>query len=183
MAAELLLDCGAHAALINHTARTWLLARAWADQHRIRHDAECLAVAALLHDLGLCPARSGRRGPFTWAGADAAREILIRGGCEVLAPPAARAIELHMRPWPTWSAGAEAGLLHVAAWMDITRARSWRLPRDQRTDIARAWPRAGIDWRFPFWLASSVGSLQSVTGLLAARETTNRGAAPDGTNT
>jgi hypothetical protein len=39
--------------LFNHSMRSWLFAVAIAEQRTVAHDAEVLAVATLLHDLGL----------------------------------------------------------------------------------------------------------------------------------
>ena len=39
--------------LFNHSMRSWLFAVSIAEQRKVEHDAEVLAVATLLHDLGL----------------------------------------------------------------------------------------------------------------------------------
>ena len=45
--------------LFNHVMRSWLFAVIIAEQRKVAHDAEVLAVATLLHDLGLAKAFSG----------------------------------------------------------------------------------------------------------------------------
>jgi hypothetical protein len=45
--------------LFNHVMRSWLFATSIAQQGKVEHDAEVLAVATLLHDLGLAKAFAG----------------------------------------------------------------------------------------------------------------------------
>src|ERR1043165_6905861 len=45
--------------LFNHVMRSWLFAATLAQQGRVEHDGEVLAVATLLHDLGLSPEFDG----------------------------------------------------------------------------------------------------------------------------
>lgn len=65
--------------LFNHSMRSWLFAEAVAQLKNASHDPEVLAVATLLHDLGLMPAF---RGPlrFEVEGANAAREFARKQG-------------------------------------------------------------------------------------------------------
>lgn len=65
--------------LFNHSMRSWLFAEAMAQARNSSHDPEVLAVATLLHDLGLMPAF---RGPlrFEVEGANAAREFARKQG-------------------------------------------------------------------------------------------------------
>lgn len=58
--------------LFNHVMRSWLFAVAITQQKRTPHDAEVLAVATVLHDLGLAKAFSGPL-RFEVEGANAAR--------------------------------------------------------------------------------------------------------------
>lgn len=60
--------------LFNHAMRSWLFAASVAQQHATAHDAEVLAVATLLHDLGLEKAFSGPL-RFEVEGANAARRF------------------------------------------------------------------------------------------------------------
>lgn len=60
--------------LFNHVMRSWLFAVAIAQQTRSVHDPEVLAVATLLHDLGLAKAFAGPL-RFEVEGANAAREF------------------------------------------------------------------------------------------------------------
>lgn len=65
--------------LFNHSMRSWLFAEAIAQSQHATHDPEVLAVATLLHDLGLMPAF---RGPlrFEVEGANVAREFARQQG-------------------------------------------------------------------------------------------------------
>src|SRR5688572_12703328 len=58
--------------LFNHAVRSWLFAVRLGQLEGTDHDAEVVAVSALLHDLGLTDGSTGRR-RFEIEGADAAR--------------------------------------------------------------------------------------------------------------
>src|SRR5215472_17384680 len=60
--------------LFNHVMRSWLFAVRIAEQGKVAHDAEVLAVATLLHDLGLAKAFAGPL-RFEVEGANAARRF------------------------------------------------------------------------------------------------------------
>src|SRR5215469_455977 len=60
--------------LFNHVMRSWLFAVCISEQRKIAHDAEVLAVATLLHDLGLGSEFSGPL-RFEIEGANAARKF------------------------------------------------------------------------------------------------------------
>jgi hypothetical protein len=60
--------------LFNHVMRSWLFAVSIAEQRKVEHDAEVLAVATLLHDLGLAKSFNGPL-RFEVEGANAARRF------------------------------------------------------------------------------------------------------------
>jgi hypothetical protein len=60
--------------LFNHVIRSWLFAVSIAEQRKVEHDAEVLAVATLLHDLGLAKSFNGPL-RFEVEGANAARRF------------------------------------------------------------------------------------------------------------
>ena len=60
--------------LFNHVMRSWLFAVSIAEQRNVAHDGEVLAVATLLHDLGLAKAFDGPL-RFEVEGASAARRF------------------------------------------------------------------------------------------------------------
>lgn len=65
--------------LLNHVMRSWLFAAALAQLKQAAHDAEVLAVATLLHDLGLAAAFNGPL-RFEIEGANAARAFVQNQG-------------------------------------------------------------------------------------------------------
>lgn len=68
--------------LFNHVMRSWLFGVAIAQQQDSPHDPEVLAVATLLHDLGLANAFDGPL-RFEVEGANAARGISASASCRV----------------------------------------------------------------------------------------------------
>jgi HD domain len=67
--------------LFNHVMRSWLFAATLAQQGRVEHDAEVLALATLLHDLGLSPEFDGPL-RFEVETANAARNFAQRAGLD-----------------------------------------------------------------------------------------------------
>jgi hypothetical protein len=67
--------------LFNHVMRSWLFAVSLAQRKRSEHDGEVLAVATLLHDLGLAEAFSGPL-RFEVEGANAARSFARSEGID-----------------------------------------------------------------------------------------------------
>jgi hypothetical protein len=65
--------------LFNHVMRSWLFAEALAQQNHQVHDGEVLAVATLLHDLGLSESFSGTQ-RFEVESANSARNFARREG-------------------------------------------------------------------------------------------------------
>jgi hypothetical protein len=92
--------------LFNHVMRSWLFAESLAQLNRVEHDAEVLAVATLLHDLGLSPEFDGplrfevetanaARRFAEGAGFDARRSQLIWDGAALNSTPS---IALYKEP-------------------------------------------------------------------------------------
>ena len=69
--------------LFNHVMRSWLFAVIVAQQNQSAHDAEILAVATILHDLGLAKAFHGPL-RFEVEGANAARAFARNEGIDEL---------------------------------------------------------------------------------------------------
>jgi hypothetical protein len=67
--------------LFNHVMRSWLFAESLAQRDRIEHDAEVVAIATLLHDLGLSPEFDGPL-RFEVETANAARIFAQRAGLD-----------------------------------------------------------------------------------------------------
>jgi hypothetical protein len=66
--------------LFNHVMRSWLFAVTLAQLKQTAHDGEVLAVASILHDLGLSEAFNGPL-RFEVEGANAARAFARKEGC------------------------------------------------------------------------------------------------------
>ena len=67
--------------LFNHAVRSWLFAARLGQLQGITHDAEVVAVSALLHDIGLTNSFTGQR-RFEIEGADAARAFAQEQGLD-----------------------------------------------------------------------------------------------------
>lgn len=67
--------------LFNHAMRSWLFAACIAEQKKVVHDAEVLAVATLLHDVGLTKGFGGSL-RFEVEGANAARKFARAAGVD-----------------------------------------------------------------------------------------------------
>ena len=67
--------------LFNHVMRSWLFAEVLAQQGRVEHDGEVLALSTLLHDLGLSPEFDGPL-RFEVQTANAARCFAQRAGLD-----------------------------------------------------------------------------------------------------
>lgn len=66
--------------IFNHCMRTFLFAELIAKANSIRHDAELVYVASILHDTGMSPRHMSDAAPFEVDGADVARSLLLRHG-------------------------------------------------------------------------------------------------------
>lgn len=154
-------------ALWNHTLRTHLLAVGYAERFGRHRDPEQLALACLFHDLGLALPHRDPSHAFTFAGSRALREFLEARGWEPRRiEPAMQAIDFHMQLRPRWDLGESAGLLQVAAWMDVTGLRGWLLP-EVVGEARRRFDRSGFVPRFNARLLRELASPRRAFGLLA----------------
>lgn len=152
--------------LWNHTLRTHLLAVGWAERFDLRFEPEQLALACLFHDLGMVPPWRDPAHAFTFAGSHALRDFLEERGWEPRRIEAAmRAIDFHMQLRPRWDLGGTAGLLQVAAWMDVTGLRSRRLPAVVK-EARRRFDRSGFFLRFNACVLRELASPRRALGLL-----------------
>jgi hypothetical protein len=155
--------------LASHSERAFLLGRAYASHERIDFDEEALYVAALFHDIGLTETHLDTSQAFL----ETSSRVLSRflDGRHVTPERASvmtEAIELHMRPWPSWSKGPVVALLHIGAWMDATGLRRSTVADDARL-IAAQRPRDGFDGHFRSSVIKSIGSVRSCVGLMLPR--------------
>jgi hypothetical protein len=134
--------------LFNHVMRSWLFAVSIADQGKVAHDAEVLAVATLLHDLGLANAFSGPL-RFEVEGANAARRFAQGEGLD------------ERRSQLIWDGVALNSTLSLALYKEVEVALctggialdwgGWgyeSLPESQVAQIVAAFPRLEMKQRF-----------------------------------
>ena len=151
---------------MNHSIRSYLLGKAYAENKQIRFDDEGLCVAALFHDLGLCPAYRDRSRAFPHGASRALRAFLRKHECdEARIASFSDAVDFHFGLFPRWADDPVVGLLHVGAWMDVTRRKRWTVTEKAR-EVTRAYPRIGFDRRFALDVLRSIGGARSCVGLL-----------------
>lgn len=130
--------------LFDHAMRSWLFAIALARTRGTSHDAEVLAVASLLHDLGLSGPLTGSM-RFEVDGANAARSLASGSGMsrrraqlvwDCVALSSTPSIGLYKEP--------EVALCTAGIWMDLTGAGRAELAPSQITSIVDAYPRLAM---------------------------------------
>lgn len=134
--------------LFNHVMRSWLFAAALAEEHKTAHDAEVLAIATILHDLGLA---ERFRGPlrFEVEGANAAREFALDYGVDDeraqliwdgVALNSTPSIALHKQP--------EVALCTAGTSIDWSGQGLDALGQERTAAILDAFPRLDMKQRF-----------------------------------
>jgi hypothetical protein len=143
---ESLVDEASPPWLAAHCRRTFVFACLLAARDGARFDAEILALASLLHDLGITPAAAPPPGTcFAIAGAEVAREKLVRAGYDAgRADVVADAIALHLELVVHARHGAEARLLRAATALDIVGQGAWALSPELRAAVVDRHPRAAL---------------------------------------
>src|SRR5271167_3242476 len=120
--------------LFNHVMRSWLFGIVLAESAVIAPDAELLAVAAILHDLGLTERYNGED-RFEVDGANAARAFLKDRGIstqqtqvvwDAIALHTTRSIALHKE--------SEVAMTHSGIAVDVIGVRLDRIPQDKRSE-------------------------------------------------
>jgi hypothetical protein len=134
--------------LFNHVMRSWLFAESLAQLNHVEHDAEVLALATLLHDLGLSPAFDGplrfevetanaARNFAQRAGFDARRAQLVWDGAALNSTPS---IALHKE--------TEVRLCTLGIGLDWGGWGSESLTKQQLDAIVDAFPRLQMKQQF-----------------------------------
>src|SRR5271169_96016 len=119
--------------LFNHVMRSWLFGIVLAESAAIAPNAELLAVAAILHDLGLIERYKGEN-RFEVDGANAAREFLKERGISAQQTQLVwDAIALHKEP--------EVVMTHSGIAVDVLGAGLDRISRENQQAILTAFPR------------------------------------------
>jgi len=134
--------------LFNHVMRSWLFAESLAQLNHVAHDGEVLAVATLLHDLGLgaefhgperfeVESANAARSFARHEGFDARRTQLIWDGVALNSTPS---IGLHKE--------AEVSLCTLGIGLDWGGFGYMTLPREQLDSIVAAYPRLQMKKQF-----------------------------------
>jgi HD domain len=149
--------------LFNHVMRSWLFGIILAESAAIAPDAELLAVAAILHDLGLTERYSGEN-RFEVDGANAARSFLKGRGIstqqmqivwDAIALHTTRSIALHKEP--------EVVMTHSGITVDVLGAGLDRIPQDKQGAILAEFPRLGLKNGLKECLCNIVRQKQATT--------------------
>jgi HD domain-containing protein len=127
--------------LFNHAVRSWLFSVQLAEMQGVSYDEEVVAVASLLHDVGLTKEHQGTR-RFEVEGADAARTLAKAGGMDdrrsqLIWYCVALNATLSISPY----AETEVGICTAGAGADFAGLRYERIPRMDAACILAAFPR------------------------------------------
>lgn len=134
--------------LFNHVMRSWLFAVTLAEQKGQPYDAEVLAVATLLHDLGLTKVADGPL-RFEVEGANAAREFVLEEGLdERRAQLVWDSIALNSTPSICLHKEAEAALCVQGVGVDWGGWRYDSIPEASMARILEEFPRLGMKHYF-----------------------------------
>lgn len=149
--------------LFNHAMRSWLFAAAIAQGKNAPHDPEVLAVATLLHDLGLEPAFDGPL-RFEVEGANAARAFARAEGMgERQAQLIWDGVALNSTPSIGLYKEAEVALCTTGIGLDWGGWGYELLTKDQIGTILDAFPRLGMKERFAHAVCRIVESRPETT--------------------
>jgi hypothetical protein len=134
--------------LFNHVMRSWLFAASLAQAKHHVHDEEVLAVATLLHDIGLEAAFAGPL-RFEVAGANAARKFGLDAGlddrrCQLIWDTVA----LNSTPSIALYKEIEVALSTAGIALDWGGFGYDSLPQGQIEEILAVFPRLGMKRRF-----------------------------------
>src|SRR6266478_2920672 len=134
--------------LFNHAMRSWLLGVLLSESADRAPDAELLALATILHDLGLTD-RYTAENRFEVDGANAARSFLKGRGISTQQMQVVwDAIALHTEP--------EVAMTHSGITVDVLGAGLDRIPQDKQGAILAEFPRLALKNRFKDCLCNIV---------------------------
>src|ERR1700678_777698 len=127
--------------LFNHVMRSWLFGVVLSEGAEHAPDAELLAVAAVLHDLGLTDRYAGAN-RFEVDGANAARVFLTDHGISSHQTQLVwDAIALHTAPTLALHKEPEVVMTHSGIAVDVLGAGLDRISREKQQAIVTAFPR------------------------------------------
>jgi len=148
--------------LFNHVMRSWLFAVSLARLRGTAHDGEVLAVATLLHDIGLAKAFDGPL-RFEVQGANAARRFALREGVDARRSQLIwDGVALNSTPSIGLHKEAEVSLCTSGIGLDWGGWGYEALTEARVAEIVEAFPRLQMKQRFA----------RAVCGIVAARPAT-----------
>src|ERR1700694_273739 len=129
--------------IFNHSLRTFLFAELIAKATQVKHDAEIVYVASILHDTGLAAAHMSDKNPFEVDGANLARNLLAKHGVpDAQINVAWDAIALHDNSGIAQHKQAEVKLVNSGVGADFGGYLDV-LTRDDVVSVLHAAPRNG----------------------------------------
>ncbi len=142
--------------LFNHVMRSWLFGVLLSEGAEIAPDAELLAVAAVLHDLGLTK-RYTAENRFEVDGANAARAFLKGRGISAKQTQLVwDAIALHTTPTLALHKEPEVVMTHSGIAVDVLAAGLDRIRQDKQRAILTEFPRLAFKKQFQVSLCDVV---------------------------
>src|SRR5262245_13514650 len=130
--------------LFNHAVRSWLFAVRLGQLQGIPHDAEVVALSALLHDVGLTDHVVGPR-RFEIEGADAARAFAREGGLDERRVQLIwDTVALNSTPSIAFYKEAEVAVCTAGIGLDWGGFQYDRIPAQEMKGILEAFPRLGM---------------------------------------
>lgn len=134
--------------LFNHVMRSWLFAEALAQQNHVLHDGEVLAVATLLHDLGLSERFYGTQ-RFEVESANVARSFARREGFDQRRTQLVwDGVALNSTPSIGLHKEAEVSLCTLGIGLDWGGWGYESLPKQVLDGVVDAFPRLQMKQRF-----------------------------------
>jgi hypothetical protein len=142
--------------LFNHVMRSWLFGILLSEAAVVAPDAELLAVAAILHDLGLTEHYTAEN-RFEVDGANAAREFLKDRAISAQQTQVVwDAIALHTTPTLALHKEPEVVMTHSGIAVDVLGAGLDRIPQEKQRAILTAFPRLAFKDEFKGCLSNVV---------------------------
>jgi hypothetical protein len=128
--------------IVEHSYRSYVYGRALGVARGVECDEEALFAATMLHDYGFKEMGSLTDRCFTFAGAEAAEEILAGSSLtEASRHDVLDAITLHFNPSVPVGQGSVQHLTHDGVLLDVLGARAWELDPDGVGRVAESHPR------------------------------------------
>jgi hypothetical protein len=142
--------------LFNHVMRSWLFGILLSESAEVTPDAELLAVAAILHDLGLTE-RYTAENRFEVDGANAAREFMKDHGISAHHIQLVwDAIALHTTPTLALHKEPEVVMTHSGIAVDVLGVGLDRISQDKQCAILGEFPRLAFKTQFKGCLCNVV---------------------------